>query len=173
MQTKKLYWTVLLVAGSATIVFANPKGKSAAQPQLNTAPQSHVMKTAGEMSWSDAPPSLPPGAKVILLEGDPAKEGFLAMRLKLPAGYKVPPHTHPGFERLTVIEGTFMLGHGEKWDQAAMKEWTPGSYVSMPPGMKHYAQAKTDTVVQLTTVGPWGITYLNPADDPRNAKVAK
>src|SRR4051812_28406598 len=66
-----------------------------------------------QVEWKDAPPSLPPGAKAVILEGDPAKEGFFALRLMLPDGYQIAPHFHPGVERLTVISGTFHLGMGE------------------------------------------------------------
>jgi quercetin dioxygenase-like cupin family protein len=128
------------------------------------------MKTPAEMQWGDGPPELPPGTKAVVLEGDPSKEGFFALRIKMPAGYTIAPHFHPTLERLTVLEGSFQLGMGDKVDESKYQTWTAGSYVSMPPGMHHFAKAKTDVVLQLATIGPWGITYLNPSDDPRNAK---
>ena len=79
----------------------------------------------------------------------------------------MPPHTHPTVERLTVLSGTLHLGMGEKPDWDAMEELPAGTYATMPQGMKHYARTSGETVLQLTTVGPWGITYVNPADDPR------
>src|SRR5437763_12298764 len=69
-----------------------------------------------KVEWKDAPPSLPPGAKAAMLEGDSAKEGFFALRLMMPDGYQIPPHFHPGAERLTVISGTFHLGTGQNFD---------------------------------------------------------
>jgi quercetin dioxygenase-like cupin family protein len=128
------------------------------------------MLTPNEFQWQDGPPSLPPGAKSAILEGDPAKPGFFAMRIKLPDGYRIPPHYHPGVERVTVISGTFNLGHGDKFDPASAKPLPPGSYSTMQPGMKHFAFAKGETIVQVATTGPWGITYVNPADDPRQKK---
>lgn len=127
----------------------------------------HIMLTPAEIQWKAAPPSLPPGAQVSILEGDMAKPGFFALRIKLPAGYKVPPHWHPGHERVTVLSGTFYLGHGDTFDEAALKVYPAGSYSSMPPKMRHFATAKEDTVIQIATIGPWGINYVNPADDPR------
>jgi quercetin dioxygenase-like cupin family protein len=132
--------------------------------------KTHVMKKTSDLQWSEGPSMLPPGAQMTLLEGDPAKEGYFAARLKLPAGYVIPPHFHPKEERLTIIEGTFELGMGDKTDESKYQSWPAGSYVSMSAGMHHFARAKTDVIVQLATLGPWGITYLNPADDPRNKK---
>ena len=80
------------------------------------AKREHTILTADDVKWVDAPPSIPPGAKAAILDGDPKKEGVFTMRLKLPAGYKLPPHWHPGDERVTVISGCFELGLGEKFD---------------------------------------------------------
>ena len=124
------------------------------------------LKLPADLQWRDAP-ALPPGAKVAVLEGDPAKEGFFAMRVKLPDGYRLPPHFHPTHERLTIISGTFHLGHGEKFDKSAARAMPTGAYSSMPPNMRHFAWAEGETIVQVATIGPWGITYVNPADDPR------
>jgi hypothetical protein len=125
---------------------------------------------ADRMTWTDGPPSLPPGAKIAVLEGDPTKEGPFVMRVKVPDGYKILPHTHPNPERVTVVSGTFNLGMGDKFDTSAGTEMPAGSYGTWPAGMKHFAWAKGETIVQLHGEGPWKINYLNPADDPRNKK---
>lgn len=146
----------------------------AAEPAPAASPKAaapvHVMALPGGMEWKAAPPALPAGAQVVLLEGDPKVGGYFAMRIKLPPGYRVPPHFHPVQERVTVLEGTFLLGQGEARDEAALKEYPAGSYISMPAGMRHFAATKAGAVIQLTTIGPWGITYVDPADDPRNKK---
>ncbi len=120
-----------------------------------------------EMTWTAGPPSLPPGAQVVMLEGNPAKAEPLTMRLKFPAGYKIPPHTHPAIEHVTVLSGTFHMAAGEKFDESKGKRLPAGSFAVMPVQAPHYAWASEETVIQLHSVGPWGITYLNPADDPR------
>ena len=122
------------------------------------------------LTWKDGPPSLPPGAKVAVLEGDPAKPGPFVFRVKVPDGYRIPPHTHPKPERVTVLAGTFHLGTGEKFDAAKAEPLPAGTYGSWPAGMKHFVWAKGETVVQFHGDGPWVINYLNPADDPRVAK---
>jgi quercetin dioxygenase-like cupin family protein len=114
-----------------------------------------------EVQWKDGPPGLPKGSKFAVLEGGPAQAGYFSMRLKFPAGFRIPPHTHPQPERLTVIEGTYLVGQGSKVDDAAMSEWPAGSYITTPAGTPHYTLAKTDVVIQLTTVGPWGIHFLD------------
>ncbi|MBI3288257.1 MAG: cupin domain-containing protein [Elusimicrobia bacterium] len=133
----------------------------------------HVTALPSTIEWKPGPASLPPGAQVAMLEGDLSKPGYFAVRLKLPAGYKVPAHFHPVQERVTVIEGSFYLGRGEKFDEASLTEYPAGAYISMPKGMRHFAMAKGECIIQLSTIGPWGITYVNPTDDPRNQKSSR
>jgi quercetin dioxygenase-like cupin family protein len=125
------------------------------------------------IQWGDAPSGLPMGAQGTLLEGNPGKPGYFAVRVKAPAGYKIMPHTHPGVERVTVLEGTVYLGMGPKWDESAMKAYPAGSYLSIPKGHQHYAYFKQPTTIQLNSLGPWGITYIDPKDDPRKKQSAK
>ena len=127
----------------------------------------HKVFLPQEIKWSPGPASIQPGAEVAVLFGDPAKDGLFAMRLKLPKGYKIAPHTHPKPEVVTVISGTFRLGMGETADQSKGKPLTAGGFFAMPPGMAHFAFADEDTVVQLNSTGPWTLTYVNAADDPR------
>jgi quercetin dioxygenase-like cupin family protein len=123
----------------------------------------HKVVTPGEVVWGPGPASLPPGAQAVVLYGDPAKDGLFALRLKFPKGYRIPAHTHPKPEVITVISGTFRLttGHG------AIKPLPAGSFVAMEPGLVHQAGADEETVVQLNSAGPWGVTYVNAKDDPR------
>ena len=123
-----------------------------------------------DLSWKDGPPSLPPGAKFAVLEGDPTKAGPFVFRVKVPDGYRIPPHVHPKAERVTIISGTFNLGMGDKFDATKGEALPAGTYGTWPAGMKHFVWVKGETVVQFHGEGPWTITYLNPADDPRNAK---
>ncbi|PYI87604.1 MAG: hypothetical protein DMF03_13030 [Verrucomicrobia bacterium] len=155
---------VTLAAEEKESTKAPLKGKSSA-----TAEQ-HVIVTPADLKWVDAPPGLPPGAKMAVLEGDPTKKGNFTVRLQAPADYKVPPHTHPTAEHITVISGTMNFGAGEKFDEAAGKESPMGSYVIMPAGMKHYAWSSGEAIIQIHGMGPFEIKYVNPADDPRNAK---
>jgi hypothetical protein len=121
-----------------------------------------------ELKWGDAPPGLPRGAKVAVLEGDPSKpNAHYTLRLKVPANYKVAPHYHPADERITVLSGTFMFGHGDKWDASQLKSYSVGTFYGLPAGMTHFAQAKQETVMQIEGLGPFEIYYINPADDPR------
>jgi len=121
-------------------------------------------------TWKPGPASLPKGAMIAVLEGDPTKEGPFVFRVKIPDGYRVPPHTHPKTERVTVLSGTFNIGMGDKFDEKATKPMLAGTYGYWPAGMKHFVWAKGETVLQFHGMGPWSIQYLNPADDPRNQK---
>jgi hypothetical protein len=122
------------------------------------------------IGWQKGPPSLPPGAMMAVLEGDPTREGPFVFRLKLPDGYHVPPHTHPKTERITVISGTFNVGMGDKFNENQTRPMPAGTYGYWPTGMKHFVWAKGETVLQFHGTGPWSIQYVNPEDDPRTSK---
>lgn len=125
-----------------------------------------------DIKWTDAPPAMPKGSKVAVLEGDLASPGPFTMRVMVPAGYKIPPHFHPGIEHVTVLSGSFFMAQGEKWDESKGHELTAGSFCYMAAGTRHYAWTKRPAVLQVHGMGPWGITYVNPTDDPRNQKQA-
>jgi hypothetical protein len=158
-------WAAPLAAAQEMTHPASGEKKAAA-----TQPGEMGFYSLAEVKWKDGPGSLPAGAKFAVLEGDPAKEGPFVMRLWFPDGYRIPPHWHPKVERVTVLSGTFNLGMGEKFDQSATREMTAGTFGFWPAGMRHFAWAKGETVLQLHGIGPWMITYVNPADDPRNVK---
>jgi quercetin dioxygenase-like cupin family protein len=122
------------------------------------------------IEWIAGPTALPPGAKMAVLEGDPTKEGPFVVRFQFPDGYHIPPHTHPKTERVTVISGILCLATGEALDRTSAKKLPAGSFGYWPAGMKHTAWSEGETVIQLHGIGPWQINYVNPADDPRNAK---
>jgi quercetin dioxygenase-like cupin family protein len=130
----------------------------------------HAIVQPDQIKWGPAPAALPSGAQMAVIYGDPTKEGLFAFRLKVPAGYKVPPHTHPVIEAVTVISGTFKLGMGETADEAKAQPLPAGSFFAFPPGTAHYVFIGEETVVQISTNGPWGITYVNPKDDPRQSQ---
>ena len=125
---------------------------------------------AAEMKWGPAPPVLPAGAQIVVLSGDPAGKGLVTLRLKLPAGYAIPPHWHPTDEHVTVISGALALGMGDKLDRSSSKTLTAGGYGVAPANMHHFAWTKTGAIVQVHLMGPFAITYVNPADDPNHGK---
>jgi quercetin dioxygenase-like cupin family protein len=137
---------------------------------LHDKPADIELFAADKIKWQEGPPSLPKGSMMAVLEGDPAKEGPFVFRVKLPNGYRVPPHTHPKTERVTVISGTFNIGMGDKFDEKATKIMDAGAYGYWPAGMKHFVWAKGETVLQFHGTGPWSIQYVDPDDDPRNEK---
>lgn len=122
------------------------------------------------LAWKPGPASLPKGAQIAVLEGDPSAEGPFVFRVKVPDGYRIPPHTHPKVERITVISGTFHIGMGDKFDAAMAKPMPTGTYGYWPAGMKHFVHVKGETIVQFHGMGPWSIQYVDPSDDPRNQK---
>ena len=134
------------------------------------AQESPIIVTPGDVKWMDAPPSLPHGAKAVVLQGDPGKEGPFTLRLKMPADYKIGPHFHPDTETVTVLSGEFHVSMGDTFDASKAKSLEAGSFAAVPKKSPHFAFSKGETVIQVNAHGPWSITYVNPADDPRNKK---
>lgn len=135
---------------------------------MDKGPKHHIILTpTDEKNWQRSP-VLEPKLRVAVLEGNPSESGVFTLRIKIPDGGYISPHWHPNVERVTVLSGKFLLGSGEKMDKNKVKKLDPGSYTSMPPGMRHFAIAEGETIIQLTSVGPWEINYINPEDDPRN-----
>lgn len=132
-----------------------------------------IVVHAPALAWAPGPPSLPPGAEFVLLEGNPAEAVPLTFRLKFPANYRIPPHFHSVIEHVTVFSGTLNVGMGEQATYTGGTALNAGSFAAMPAKMVHSAWAGPEGVtLQLHSVGPWGITYVNPADDPRARKPA-
>jgi len=127
--------------------------------------------TPDRVTWGPAPPFIPAGAQLAVLEGDPmAASGDYTIRLKMPDGYKIAPHTHPRRENVTVISGTLKVGMGDKFDDSKMMSFGAGSFAYLDPSMHHYAGASGETVIQIHGQSPVKFNYINPADDPGRKK---
>jgi len=124
-----------------------------------------------EIKYGPAPAFLPPGAQLAVLEGNPmGASGDFTIRLKIPDGYKIPPHWHPRRENVTIISGTLKVGMGDKFDESTMMSFPMGSFAYLDPSMHHYAMGSGETVVQIHGMAPLKINYINPNDDPSKKK---
>jgi quercetin dioxygenase-like cupin family protein len=122
---------------------------------------------SSDLKWGPAPATFPAGAQMAVVSGDPGKSGPFAVQLSFPNGYQIKPHTHPTDESVHVLKGTFLVGMGKTWDAAAMKPMATGATGMVPANMAHFAEAKGPTVVQVTSTGPFAMTYVTASDDPR------
>ena len=143
-------------------------------PVAALAVDQHAAVQPDALVWSAGPPILPPGGEQVLLAGDPGKEGSpYVVRFKAPAGYKIPAHTHPADENITVLSGSFHIGMGDKLDTTKGEKVRAGGFVHIAKGMQHYVWFSEPSAIQVHGLGPIDITYVNPADDPRNTTGAK
>jgi quercetin dioxygenase-like cupin family protein len=124
--------------------------------------------TQSNLKWMDGPASLPSGVQMAVIRGDPGKKGMFTIRLKMPADYAVPPHSHPANEVVKVVSGTLHYAMSDKMDMAKAKTLTAGRTVTMKAKMNHWVHAAAPTTVQVSGRGPFQITYVNAKDDPRN-----
>ena len=131
-----------------------------------TAGAAPVMLTRDEMNWNAAPPTLPTGVKVAIIEGDPREAGAFTMRLLFPAGTRVDPHFHPAIEHATVLSGTVYIGMGPAFATERLRRMPVGSFIVIPAGSPHFGMIEEDTVIQAHGIGPWETTYVHQADDP-------
>lgn len=127
----------------------------------------HRAYRSDELEWQAAPPSLPPGAEIVVLDGDPGGEGLFAIRVRWPANYQVPAHWHPTTEYLTILSGTFYFGMGDELDMTRGEVHTAGTFLAVPAESHHYAWTDEGVVFQLHAMAPFAFTYVNPEDDPR------
>ncbi|HET6579861.1 MAG TPA: cupin domain-containing protein [Gemmatimonadales bacterium] len=125
--------------------------------------------SAPKLSWGPAPAVFPAGAKMAVVSGDPGKAAPFTVQLSLPDGYRIPPHFHPTDETVEVKQGTFLVGMGDSLDLAKTDTMNVGAKGEVPANSHHYAVAKGATVVSVTAMGPFAMTYVNPADDPQRA----
>lgn len=152
----------------AVDIETEPAAEMAAAPTfVDEGPDEHVIELPGEIAWGEAPASLERGAEAAVLEGDPSEVGIFTLRIRMPDDYLIAPHWHPGVERVTVLSGNFHLGSGAEVDRTETEVLEAGSYTAIPPETEHYAIAEGETVIQLTSMGPWELNYVNPDDDPR------
>lgn len=155
---------------SITTAMAILTGGSLAVTHAQT--REHVIAAPKDAQWGPAPPMLPAGAQIAVLAGNPMGNSAYAVRLKFPANYAIPAHSHPTDENVVVVSGGVTFGMGEKLmkSAAANKTLGPGGFALMPAGMNHYAYTSAETTIVLYGVGPVEFKYVNPADDPRSAK---
>jgi quercetin dioxygenase-like cupin family protein len=122
-----------------------------------------------DVDWRPFPP-FPPTARQAVVVGDPTKPGMYATRVKVPAGVKLMPHTHPEDRIYTVISGVFYIGLGEHFDDEKLQAYPPGAVVTLPGGTPHFHWARSgEYITQVSGIGPLGLDYVDPSDDPRNA----
>lgn len=129
----------------------------------------HALQSLASANWGPAPPFLPAGAQIAVLAGNPMAAEPFAVRLKFPAGYVIPAHSHPTDENVTVVSGQLFMGMGDRVDRGAARPLGIGGFARMPANANHYAFAKKETTIVLHGIGPVEFKYVNPADDPRNA----
>ena len=150
---------VAALAMASWLAGALPAGAQHAGP-------GHVMVSPGELRWAGIP-SLPPGAEIAVIEGPMNQAVPFTARLRFPADYRIPPHTHSAIEHVTVLSGTFNMGAGGRFDRSGTTALSAGGTAIMQAGTPHFAWTGEETVVQLHGVGPWNVDYVNAADDPR------
>lgn len=140
-----------------------------AVPAASAAEGDFQITQAETIEWQGGPDSLPVGAQMKVLAGDPGKDGPFVVRFRFPADFKVAMHTHPMVENLTVISGTMMHDLGN--DDGHAETVKAGGFIYLPSDTPHSVWATDAPVVlQLTAIGPFKIEYLDPKDDPRNAR---
>ena len=125
---------------------------------------------APAITWGPAPAVFPAGVRMAVLQGDPSQPGYFTLRLELPAGTRIYPHFHPTDEYLTVISGTFLVGMGDSLNVAKSSVMPAGAFGTVAANMHHYAIARGKTVVQVSAMGPFVLTYVNPQDQPRASR---
>jgi quercetin dioxygenase-like cupin family protein len=121
---------------------------------------------SASLKWS-MPTTMPPSARVAVVNGDPTGPGETTFLISMPNGYRIPPHYHPSDVNLEVMEGTLLVGMGDELDPKQAKRLAAGDSASVPAGTHHFWIASGRTVATMKFIGPFTITYLRAEDAPR------
>jgi quercetin dioxygenase-like cupin family protein len=126
--------------------------------------------TLAELGWGPAPAPLPVGAEMAVVQGDPTSDQPFTLRLRLPDGYRIHPHTHPTDEHVTVLRGTLLFGMGETFEPRTMNVLGADAFTTAPAGHPHYVQAVGETILQVHALGPFSLTYVRPDASPAEGR---
>jgi quercetin dioxygenase-like cupin family protein len=154
--------TTLFASFAAALLFAALHVSAEGTPS-----SAHVMENLSTAKWGPAPPLLPPGAQIAVLAGNPTKAEPYTVRLKFPAGYDIPAHSHPTDEHVVVVSGELFIGMGTRLDRNTGLGLVVGGFALMPANANHFAYTKRETTIVLYGQGPVEFNYVNPSDDPR------
>lgn len=136
-------------------------------PSVNAQGKVTLVPSARKVVWKAGPPSFPKAVKYAVLYGDPAKEGPFAIRAMMPPHALFPLHTHSMNEILTVISGHFTHYVGQDKQHLQSKTMAAGGFLVLPKGTGHALQTNDSAaVVEVVGNGPFGMTYVDPSDDP-------
>ena len=157
-QKRFAIW-LALATGIALATFAQTQ----AQEQNST----FLRVTPTDIKWNPMP-AMPKGAQIAVLQGNPSKAGLFTIRIKLPANYKLPVHSHPDERVRTIISGTYYSAVGEKPEPTKLSPFPTGTVSYLTPKVWQFSETRDEEVVfQISGIGPTGINYLDPSDDPR------
>jgi len=144
----------------------------AARTKHHAIKKAEAAATPAELKWMDGPPGLPGGATFAVKKGNPMAKGMFTIGIKMPAGYAVPAHWHPTDEHVTVVSGKVAYGMSDRLNLAQAQGAGPGDQVVMKAKEHHWVLTAEGAEVEVSAMGPFQITYVNPADDPRGAPKA-
>lgn len=163
--------TLIFSLASSSIFAQQISNHSKSQTQMMSI-NTLVAITPDTIKWVDGPDSLPSGAQYAILEGSLKGKGPVTIRLKLPANYQVAPHSLSAAQRATVISGSVNVAMGDKMDTSTGTLLTAGSFVTIPANKHYYIWTSEDSVIQVSTMGPLTVKYVDPKNDPRKNKTS-
>jgi len=172
-STRRIAIRIAVLTAGCGLIAGFGLAQSADTRGTHEATTSHILVPADRVQWAPAPPALPRGAQISVLQGNPAAKGPVTLRLQFPAAYTIPAHWHTMAENVTVLSGTLNVGMGDTVKRDASQALAAGGFVSLPANMHHYAWTAQPTVVQINLEGPFDIFYVNPADDPQKPQTSR
>jgi quercetin dioxygenase-like cupin family protein len=177
-------WALYVVRGAADEIAPPPGGREVSMSAKQTSAGTQASKKGvrphqlgqdvfkatqpEDIDWKPFP-ALPPSVRLAVIVGKPSEAAPYVVRVEVPRDVKLMPHKHPEDRVYTVISGVFYIGLGDRFDPAKLQAYPPGSVIVLPGNTPHFHWAKSgEYVTQVNAIGPLGIEYVNPSDDPRN-----
>lgn len=166
---RRLGLSVLIaVAGSLLAAAQAEAQRPSAAPRPHQPGEATFLDVLPENIEWRAFPAFPSSVHLAVIVGDPGRAGPYTIRVKVPAGVKLAPHRHPEDRVYTVISGVFYIGLGDRFDESRLQAYAPGSVIVLSGGTSHFHWARSgEYVSQVSAIGPLGLDYVDPHDDPR------
>jgi quercetin dioxygenase-like cupin family protein len=123
-------------------------------------PPRTIQLAAEKLQWTAGSPTMPPGTRISVLEGNPREPGLFTIRLEVPAGSRIAPHWHPRDERVTVLSGAVAVGFGDRVDDKATTRFSADAFYVNPAQSHHYVLFPEASIVQITGEGPWELHFV-------------
>jgi len=147
------------------LIFAGVKAWNSGEPLKKA--EDLIRLFPADLDWKSNPTLH--GLETAILVGNPNAPELYIQRIKIPAGTRLVPHSHPNSMRMvTVLSGTLYFAFGEKFDESKLTALPPGTFFTEPKDLPHYSMAREEVILQFNAIGPAGTNYIKAGNERKD-----